>query len=408
MVGRGKNMLQHIRLQNVLVLMGLLGVLGWALAQEDVTSSEPPLEKDAAIARVEELKGSVSIDGDAPGQPVWRVDFSDVPVNAAALLLLKAFPQLETLSFDRTPLNDELLQPIGEIRTLRELSLADTRITDEGLKHLAKLENLQRINLSGTKVSNEGLQHLVPLLKLTDIQFEGSGITALGIDLLVDGQHRYKPPAEESQTPVETPVNSDPARRFNDMGRLILLGADRKRETFERGVEYLERAVIASPDNDQYKLDLADAYAVLNDDLTLAAALDLYEDVETRRPDDEQLLGQIARAYSALGNLEQAQEAVERRLLLAPADGVFDAATQIVGIVAADGDRDWAIQQLRTATRKVPSDRRLQLLLAGLLAETQQQAEARKIVERIRQETAADHPLREAADELLASLGDVR
>lgn len=77
-------MLPCIRSRNVLVLMGLLGLLGGALAQKYVTSSEPPPEKDAAIARVEELKGSVSIDGDAPGQPVWRVDFSDVHVTAAA------------------------------------------------------------------------------------------------------------------------------------------------------------------------------------------------------------------------------------------------------------------------------------------------------------------------------------
>jgi thioredoxin-like negative regulator of GroEL len=401
-------MLQCIRVRNLLVLTGLSGILGWALAQEDVTSSEPPLEKVAAIARIEELQGSVGIDGDAPGQPVWMVDFSDVPVDAAALQLLKAFPQLETLSCDRTPLNDELLRQVGEIRTLRELSLVDTQITDEGLEHLAKLDKLERIHLGGTKVSNEGLQHLVPLLKLTDVQYEGSGITALGIDLLVDGQHRYKPPAEESYTREEQPGKPESARRFNDMGRLLLMGGERKRETLESGVEYLERAVIAAPDSDPYKLDLADAYALLNNDLTLAAAIDLYEDVLDRRPDDEQLLGQIAKAYSALGNVEQAQEAIERRLLLVPVDGVFHTVAQVIGVVAMGGDREWAIQQMRTAVRKNPADRRLSLLLAGLLAETQQEAEARKIVERICQEINTDHPLREAADELLASLEDVR
>lgn len=83
-------MLQCIRVRNLLVLTGLSGILGWALAQEDVTSSELPLEKDAAIARIEQLKGSVGIDGDAPGQPVWMVDFSEVPVNSEALQQLKA------------------------------------------------------------------------------------------------------------------------------------------------------------------------------------------------------------------------------------------------------------------------------------------------------------------------------
>lgn len=401
-------MLKCNRVRNLLTLIGLSGILGWALAQEDVTSSAPPLEKDAAIEQIEELKGSVGIDGDAPGQPVWMVDFSDVPVDAAALRLLRAFPQLEALTCDRTPLDDELLRQVGEIRTLRELSLVETRITDEGLQHLAKLDKLERINLSGTRITNEGLQHLVSLTKLTDIQYAESDITAMGIDLLVDGQSRYKPPAAESSTQAEQPLKPDPARRCNEMGRLVLLGTDRKRETLESGVEYLERAVIAAPENDSYKLDLADAYAVLNNDLTLAAAIDLYEDVLDRRPDDEQLLGQIAKAYSALGNLEQAQEIIERRLLLVPVDGVFHVVTQVVGIVAMGGQQEWAIQQMRTAMRKNPGDRRTSLLLAGLLAETQQPAEARKIVERVLQEIGLDHPLREAADELLASLEDVR
>ena len=401
-------MRQHIHVQSVLVMLGLLGVLGWAIAQEGVDPAEQPPDQEAAIARIEELQGSVGIDGDAPGQPVWMVDFSDVSVDAAVLQMLKAFPQLETLSFDRTPLHDKLLQQVGEIRSLRELSLVDTRITNEGLKYLAKLDKLERINLSGTKITNEGLQHLVPLLKLTDIQFEESGITALGIELLVDGQRRYKPTAEESHTPGEQTVKPDPGRRFNEVGRLILLGVDRKRGTIESGVESLERAVIAAPDNDQYKLDLADAYALLNNDLTLAAALDLYEDVLIRRPDDEQLLGLIAKTYSAIGNQEQAQETIERRLLGVPVTGVFDTVTQTVGVVAMGGDREWAIQQMRTATRKAPSDRRIALLLAGLLVEAQQPTEARKIIDQFRQETAADHPLREAADELLASLEDVR
>ena len=401
-------MLHGIRVRIFLVLTGLSGIFGWALAQENPTSLTPPLEKDAAIARIEELKGSVGIDGDAPGQPVWLVDFSDVRVDAKALQLFKAFPQLESLSCDRTPLDDELLKQVGEIRTLRELSLVDTQITDEGLKHLAKLDKLERINLSGTKVSNEGLQHLVSLLKLTDVQYEGSRITEPGVDLLFDGQRRYKPPVEESNATEEQSLTPDPARRFNDIGRLMLLGGDRNRETIESGVEYLERAVIAAPDNDQYKLDLADAYVLLSNDLTLAAAIDLYEDVLDRRPDDEQLLGRIAKTYSSLGNLEQAQETIERRLLLVPINGVFHTVAQVVVVVEMGGDREWAIRLMRTAIRKAPSDRRIPLLLAGLLAETQQLVEARKIIERVQQEIGSDHPLREAADELLASLEDVR
>ena len=81
---------------------------------------------------------------------------------------------------------------------------------------------------------------------------------------------------------------------------------------------------------------------------------------------------------------------------------------QVVVVVEMGGDREWAIRLMRTAIRKAPSDRRIPLLLAGLLAETQQLVEARKIIERVQQEIGSDHPLREAADELLASLEDVR
>jgi|GEM_PF-4670049 len=376
-------------------MVGLIGVLGWTLAQEAVTPGKPPLEKDAAIARVEELKGSVGIDGDAPGQPVWKVDLSGTSVRGSDLVVLEAFPDLEVLDLSGTAIVDQDLIPLRRLGKLRDLNLAETKVTDECIPELLRIPGLRELSLLNTAITDAGLLPLAQHPGRPEVIVEGTSVTPQGLARFHE--------ARES-APVVKPESPDPARRFNDLGRLILLGADRQRRTIERGVEYLERAVIAAPENDQYKLDLADAYAVLNNDLTLAAAIDLYEDVLERRPDDEQLLAQIGRAYSSLGNLEQAQEAVERRLRLVPVDGAFDVVTQIVGVVAIGGDRDWAIQQIRTAVRKSPSDRRIQLLLAGLLIEARQNSEAQTIARRIDQETDLDHPLREAVDDLLTSL----
>ena len=174
----------------------------------------------------------------------------------------------------------------------------------------------------------------------------------------------------------------------------------------DQAVEFLEQAVLLDPGNEQFKLDLADAYLVVDLELTQAAAIDLYEEVLAQHPKDQDLLGRIAKAYSALENTEQAFEYVKRRINVIDPGEAFDVASQVVGIVAAGGSRDIAKGLLDQILKKSPDDLRLQLLVAAMSVESGNKSEARRIIENILMKTPAGHPIREAAEELLRSMED--
>lgn len=358
---------------------------------------KPPLSKDKAIERVEQLGGKVGIDGELENQPVWMVDLSETPITGADLAVLLSFPDLEVLNLAFTAVGDADLKDLEGIPKLRELNLSRTQITNEAASTLVRCRRLKVLQLNQTAFTDQGLELLAKHPTLADVSAEGTNVTE-------QGQTRFR--LTRQMAVVTDDGNPEQARRFHQMGRLYLLGAHRDPKVQDRGIELLERAVIAAPKNDEYKLDLADAYALLDLELTLAAAIDLYEDVLSRRTDDEQLLGQLAKAYTALENLEQAQELIERRLQKVPPAGVFDVVTQIVGIVAAGGDRTWALQLMRTAVRQSPDDPRVQLLLAGLLVEERLTAEARTLANRVLSKSGPDNPIRIAAEEILSELED--
>lgn len=204
-------------------------------------------------------------------------------------------------------------------------------------------------------------------------------------------------------TPEPGAEASDRGRRWNQLGRLALMAARDDQER-ERAVELLEKAVAEAPDDDEFRLDLAEAYGVLGRDLTWAAATDLYEQVLARRPDDQQLLGRLVRAYTELGNAPQAYQYAERRLELVPAAGAYDVALQGVAIVAAGGDPGTGTRLVRGSLAKNPDHKGIQLLLASLLVETGGRDEARAIVRRILEQAPADDPYRIPAQQLRTSM----
>ena len=204
-------------------------------------------------------------------------------------------------------------------------------------------------------------------------------------------------------TPEPGAGESERGRRWNQLGRLALIAARDDQER-ERAVALLERAVAEAPDDDEFQLDLAEAYGVLGRDLTWAAATDLYEQVLARRPDDQQLLGRLVRAYTELGNAPQAYQYAERRLELVPAAGAYDVALQAVAIVAAGGDPRRGTQLVRGALAKNPDHKGMQLLLASVLAETGGRVEARALVERLLERATPDDPYRTQGQKLLASM----
>lgn len=209
------------------------------------------------------------------------------------------------------------------------------------------------------------------------------------------------------QTPTNAAAAAGGGQKLNQLGRLALIGA-RDSESRDRAVELLEQAVRAEPANDEYKLDLADAYVVLDLDLTLAAATELYESVLPRRRDDQELLGRLVRAYAALENAPKALEYAERRLQLVPKAGAYDVALQAVSIFAAGGKIDRAIALVQKALAKAPEHHGIRLLLATLRHQTHDDVAVRLMLRQVLDQTAAENPYHEAAEKLLADMEKVQ
>lgn len=211
----------------------------------------------------------------------------------------------------------------------------------------------------------------------------------------------------QRQPQTNAPVAAGAGARLNQLGRLALIGA-RDNASRDRAVELLEQAVRAEPANDEYKLDLADAYVVLDLELTLAAATELYESVLPRRRDDQDLLGRLVRAYAALESAPRAFEYAERRLQLVPAAGAYDVALQAVSIVAAGGKNQRAIALVQKALAKAPDHHGIRLLLATLRDQAHDYTAARLALRQVLEQTTAGQPYHEAAAKLLADVENHR
>ena len=397
--------------------LGLLLMLLLSAAIPTIWAQGQMPSKEEAISRVEQLGGSVGIDGEHPEQPVWMVDFSGVEVDKTTLKLLKAFPKLESLHLDRTPVTDELLKQVGEFKTLTELSLADTRITDAGLANLTGLSLLQKLNLSGTKISNSGLLKLVSLQKLTEITYAETEITESGLDLFASGQQRYQPPTGDVREPTVSP--SQPAREsgkladaaqqgrpqlagsLHEIGRTLFTASLGNPERKRDAVAILEQALQADPTNEQIQLDLADAYVLLSRDETLALALNLYEAALAKHPGDDALLARIADAYGRLGNSDAAIAVAASRV---KADGKtktpFPAALQISDFAVQSQDLERGVSELQRIVRDQPQDAGVRLLLAALLLDTGQTEPAQSQIEKALQLLPPGAPLAQAARRL--------
>ncbi len=67
-------------------------------------------------------------------------------------------------------------------------------------------------------------------------------------------------------------------------------------EKKSNAISLLVQAVDENPGNDAYAVDLADTYVLCNDTYAVKVAADIYEDVLSRRPDDEAILARVAAA----------------------------------------------------------------------------------------------------------------
>lgn len=374
-------------------------------------ADEPPTSKEDSIARVERLGGKVRIDGEKPAQPVWSVDFQAIAIAPQDLRLLASFPDLESLNLADTPLDDEGLKYVAASRRLKELDLSGTKITDAGLSRLVELKELTMLRLNRTAITDAGLLNLAPLKKLSPPAVFETPVSEAGLQRL-DAAKRTSELAKgqvmDAGLPQMKAISTDDARRWNQLGRAGLIGARGDEPARDRAVMLLERAVQAEPTNDDFKLDLADAYVSLDLELTSALAVGLYEDVLRRRPDDLQLLGRLVNTYSALGNTSRAFEYAERRLKTAPTIGAYDVALQVVGIVAIGGKVDRGLAIVRQAGERNPDDPGIRLLRATLEIQAKNYPEATSVLRKVVEDSSAADPCRAAAVKLLTDMEKTR
>jgi hypothetical protein len=399
-------------LHAVLVALGV--ALCVALLPYSGAAVQPQLaDRDEAITYFERLGGAVGIDGEQPGQPVWMVDLTETNLDAETLDRLRALPDVEKLLLDRTPLTDDMLDHIVPLRKLAELSLADTQITDAGMRRLAQFPHLERLNLSGTKVTDDGLQQLAPLKKLTDLLTFDTPITTEGLRRLAESQKRSQAPVPEvpetgiEPRPVDSQREASPgtlartelAGTLHELGRALFPAALRHPDRQRQAVELLEQAVLRHPENELYRLDLADAYLELGTDETVTLALGLYETSDALRSEDEAVLSRIAEAYGRLKNFDAAI-AVAALRLSGGAKSPFPAALQMAALATESGDMTRGIAELQAAVQSHPEDAGIKLLLAALLFEAGHTQRANAEIDAALALLPPGHPLIQAARRL--------
>jgi internalin A len=125
--------------------------------------------KEAAIARIKELGGSIEVDDHSPGKPVIKVNLRATKATDADLIILKALSGLQDLRLGRTGLTDAGMEHLKDLTDLKCLVISHTKISDAGLARLKDLTNLQRLDIGGTNVTDAGLKQLRGLTNLRDL-----------------------------------------------------------------------------------------------------------------------------------------------------------------------------------------------------------------------------------------------
>lgn len=401
-------MWSHGTSRPLVVLSAVLSVVtACAVGMRSVSqgASQPVPTSEEAVAGIERLGGHVGIDGEAADQPVWMVDLTDVQVADKTLALLRAFPKLEVLQLHGTGLQDAQLEQIGQLSTLRELSLSDTKISDQGLKHLRGLTRLRHLSLHGTRVSDAGLRQLVGLTELTELLHAETAITESGLAAFHaarQGKKQSTQPESVANAQTATPLRIEAglAESLHRLGKELFPTTRNDPQRRRQSVALLEAALRADPDNEQIQLDLADAYLLLDQELALTYAIELYEQVLRRRPSQTGLYGRLAEAYRRLGNVDAAFALVVARGA-AESESPFPAALQLADLAAETGDIPRGISELETLGKSSRQHPGVELLRAALLREAKQMPAARSIAEAVLKQVAGDSPYAVAARRLL-------
>jgi internalin A len=164
-----------------LVACVLLTVLSGCGSRPGDESNRRNKGQAAAIAEIKRLGGKVTFDEDAPGKPIYGVDFSETDVGDDALKNLDVLTELKVLVLNHTKVTDAGLKHINGLTQLHSLILEDIRVTDAGLDYIKPLEQLEYLSLSSTQVTDAGLKHISGLVKLHSLSLDDIPITDEGL-----------------------------------------------------------------------------------------------------------------------------------------------------------------------------------------------------------------------------------
>lgn len=113
-------------------------------------------------------------------QPDWSYE------SIAALgTEFAAFPELQSLSFDRSVLPRHSLRCVEQLTGLRHLDLSQTQITSADIEHLSGLTHLESLHLGRTRIDDDSLVHVRSMQKLRDLNLRSTRIGNAGIKHLL-------------------------------------------------------------------------------------------------------------------------------------------------------------------------------------------------------------------------------
>jgi predicted Zn-dependent protease len=210
------------------------------------------------------------------------------------------------------------------------------------------------------------------------------------------------PAAADGLDPPEELFSQSPADRCHALGVATLAGS-LKPAARDAAVDLLEQAVAADPAGRRYKLDLADAYMFLGDEVAVGMAIDLYEEFLDDEPEHDAVLGRLALAYLQMGNDEAAFSTLARRAAGAKAN-LRATALQLAATGLETGDLARAAQEVAKIADRRPDEPLVKLVLAMLRSDSGRRAEATELVDQLIADLPAGSPLADAARELKARI----
>lgn len=174
-----------------------------------------------------------------------------------------------------------------------------------------------------------------------------------------------------------------------------------ERRAFGEALNCFEELVARTPDNVQAHLGHARVLQTLGDHAGARAALLAALVVQ---PDHGEGLGLLGRSLLGLGDVEQAKECFQRAILLAPRNA--EAEFEFGQILLEEGRFEEALEHLERATRLEPGFARAWAQLGSCMEREGHVTEAQDCLERAHQLAPSDHLVARAWGRCLLAMGD--